>query len=348
VADDETSGQVTVQPATHDVETLLDQARVPGVAMALVRGERLEFSGGFGVLDRDGRQPASATTIFSAMSLSKPVFAYGVMLLRQLGRIDLDVPLERYLPAPYVEDEPRLSLISARTVLSHQTGFPNWRPRGEQLRLLRTPGEQFGYSGEGFLYLQRVVERIAGAPLEQFMDSAVFRPLGMDDSSFIWRDDYGERAAIPHDESGTAIRRRDFTRANAASSLHTTARDYASFMIALSGHADGGTRAPLAREQIAEMLAPQVKIDASLSWALGFGVEHASEGDAVWHWGSDDGAATFFVLDRRKHVGVVVLSNGGNGRAVYKPLVYGAIPGDHPSLELESSGEWLRLNAAQG
>ena len=115
-------------------------------------------------------------------------------------------------------------------------------------------------------------------------------------------------------------------------------------MIALSGHA----HAPLARERIAEMFAPQVKIDANLSWALGFGVERARGGEAVWHWGADDGAATFFVLNAEERVGVVVLSNGGNGRAVYKPLVYAAIPGDHPSLEVESSTEWLRLSAAQG
>ena len=105
---------------------------------------------------------------------------------------------------------------------------------------------------------------------------------------------------------------------------------------------------PLASDHIAEMFTPQVKIDEHLSWALGFGVEHTSDGNAVWHWGADDGAATFFVLDAEQRVGVVALTNGGNGREVYKRLVYDVLPGNHPSLETESSAEWLRLTAEQG
>lgn len=341
---DDTTGNVTRLPPAGDIDALLDTAHVPAASIAVVRGDQLEFSAAFGVLDRNGGQPASASTVFSAMSLSKPVLAYGVMLLRQRGRIDLDLPLDRYLPAPYIADEPRLSLITARAVLSHRTGFPNWRPRHEPLRLLRPPLAQFGYSGEGFVYLQRVVEQISGMPLERFIEAEVFRPLGMKGTSFTWRDDFDGRAAAPHDGSGTPIPRRDFTRANAASSLHTSARDYATFMLALSGGAD----APLAHDQIAEMLTPQVTIDASLAWALGFGIERTAGGDAVWHWGSDDGAATYFVLGMNKRVGVVVLTNGGNGRDVYKSLVYGTFPGDHPSLEVETNSEWLRLIAAQG
>ena len=76
-------------PSARDVEALLDQAHVPAVAIALVRDCRLAFSAGFGALDSSGRQPASETTIFAAMSLSKPVFAYAVMVLRQLGRARL-------------------------------------------------------------------------------------------------------------------------------------------------------------------------------------------------------------------------------------------------------------------
>lgn len=275
------------------------------------------------------------------MSLSKPVFAYSVMLLRRRGAIDLDTPLTRYLPEPYIENEPRLELITARTVLSHQTGFPNWRPQGEPLRLLRAPGTRFGYSGEGFVYLQRVVEGICGVPLDRYIREQVFQPLGMDDSSFVWRGDYAgpAAAAAPHDAHGAPIAARDFSKANAASSLHTTARDYARFVIALIGAGD----APLDATQLAEMFAPQVRIDAGLSWSLGCGIEHTGGGDAVWHWGADDGAATFFVLNRATGAGAVVLTNGGNGRAVYKPVVQQLLGGEHPALEVESNAEWVRL-----
>lgn len=96
-----------------------------------------------------GTGQVSADTVFEAASLSKPVFAFGVLLLAQEGIIDLDRPLASYLPAPYLPAEPGAAVITARMVLEHTTGLPNWRPKGEPLALLRQPGTRFGYSGEG-------------------------------------------------------------------------------------------------------------------------------------------------------------------------------------------------------
>jgi CubicO group peptidase (beta-lactamase class C family) len=75
--------------------------------------------------------------------------------------------------------------LQARIVLSHRTGFPNWRD-GDSLTIYFTPGERFSYSGEGYVYLQRAVEHITGKPLSEYMSEAVFTPLGMS-SSYVWR-----------------------------------------------------------------------------------------------------------------------------------------------------------------
>jgi CubicO group peptidase (beta-lactamase class C family) len=65
--------------------------------------------------------------VFEAASLSKTVFAYAVMKMVESGTLDLDTPLNKYLPAPYIENDDRLSQITARRVLSHKLGANLWR-----------------------------------------------------------------------------------------------------------------------------------------------------------------------------------------------------------------------------
>lgn len=167
--------------------------------------------------------------------MSKPVFAYAVLKLVDQGKLGLDVPLTKYLPRRYLEGDARLDAITARIVLSHRTGFPNWRGDGNALKILFPPGERFSYSGEGIVYLQRVVEQIAGKPLDDVMREQVFAPLGMTSSSHVWRADYDARAATGHDADGQPRPLWKPREAVAAASLNTTAKDYARFVAAILG-----------------------------------------------------------------------------------------------------------------
>jgi CubicO group peptidase (beta-lactamase class C family) len=128
-------------------------------------------------------------TIFEAASLSKPVFTYGILKLVENGKLDLDKPLAEYLCYADIKNDERINAITARMVLTHTSGFPNWRPKNESLKIYFQPGERFSYSGEGFLYLQKVVEHISGLSLEEYTQKNVFIPLGMTHSSFIWSND---------------------------------------------------------------------------------------------------------------------------------------------------------------
>jgi CubicO group peptidase (beta-lactamase class C family) len=86
---------------------------------------KLIWHHGFGVLNAETKTPVTDSTVFEAASLSKPVFAYAVLKLVDAGKVDLDKPLNQYLPGNYdVGDDPRLNQISTRRVLSHTTGFP--------------------------------------------------------------------------------------------------------------------------------------------------------------------------------------------------------------------------------
>src|SRR5581483_1210990 len=134
--------------------------------------------------------PVDTATVFEAASLSKPLFTYGVMRLQHEGLLDLDTPLTRYMPGHEFCADPRLDRVTARMVLCHMTGWPNWRRQGRSLKFKKAPGRAFGYSGEGYVYLQQVVERISGQSLDAFMRQAVLRPLSMTRSSYVWRESY--------------------------------------------------------------------------------------------------------------------------------------------------------------
>ena len=118
------------------------------------------------------------------------------------GRLSLDTPLVRYLAYEDLPDDPRARLITARMVLSHTTGLQNERIGDDTLRLSFTPGSKFQYSGEGYLFLGRVIEEIMRMPLGAAMERLVFRPLGMRRSSFVWEKRFGDNAAVGHGSFG--------------------------------------------------------------------------------------------------------------------------------------------------
>ena len=119
-----------------DIPKLMQQADVPGFAIALIQDGRPLRIYNFGFKNAETKQPVTDDTIFEAASLSKPVFAYAVLKLVDQGKLGLDVPLTTYLPKPYIEGDPRLEKITARIVLSHRTGFRNWRGDGNPLAVI--------------------------------------------------------------------------------------------------------------------------------------------------------------------------------------------------------------------
>jgi CubicO group peptidase (beta-lactamase class C family) len=326
----------------RDVPQWMKEADVPGLSIALVRDGRLVWHHGFGVKDSKTKDPVTDETVFEAASLSKPVFAYAVMKLVDAGKFDLDKPLNQYLPGDYeVGPDPRLGQITARRVLSHTTGFPNWRPRGGALKIYFTPGEKFSYSGEGFVYLSKVIERITGEKFNDFMKRTVFEPLQMTSSSYVWQSSYETLKSSRHNSVGQPTEQNRPAEANAAASLHTTARDYGRFVSAiLSG-------AGLRKETLKQMLTPQIKVDEggmntttrpanklspNVEWGLGWGLQETSDGPSFWHWGDNGDTKAFVEAFERQRLGVVVFTNSANGLSFMSELVDEAVGGAQPAL----------------
>jgi CubicO group peptidase (beta-lactamase class C family) len=327
----------------QSVPALMKEADVPGLAVAFVRDGRLMWRRGFGVRHAETREPVGDDTVFEAASLSKPVFAYAVLKLVDAGKLDLDAPLDKYLPGPYdVGDDPRLKQVTARRVLSHTAGFPNWRPRGDKaLKIHFMPGERFSYSGEGFVYLAAAVERLTGERLDAFMKRAVFDPLGMKHSSYVWRDDYEKLKVFRHDAVGKPTRQNRPPEANAAASLQTTAHDFGLFLAAVL-RGEG-----LRKETARLMWTPQVRVGEStngthgqptrlsptVAWGLGWGLQTTADGVSLWHWGDNGDGKAFVVAYPKQKVGVVYFANSANGLAIAREVVAEAVGGAQPALD---------------
>ena len=296
----------------------LQEAKMPAVSIAIIRDGQLAWQRAFGVKDTGTNEPADTDSVFAACSNTKPVFAYGVVKLAEKGVLNLDTPLTKYTQRRITKD-PRIELITARHVLNHTTGFPNWR-QGKDLPIEFTPGSQNQYSGEGFRYLQSVVEEITGQPFEGFMRDNILTPLGMTSSRISSDLDYA-RVAKPHDENGKRIPGKYYTQPSpaeraegialygAAAMLMTTPADYAKFLLEFLNPKPADNFRLNAASR-AEMLRPQVKTKQAwegLSWPL---EQHEGAPTIFAHSGQDAGyyCVAAGCLDRRS--GLKIMLNG--------------------------------------
>jgi CubicO group peptidase (beta-lactamase class C family) len=294
----------------------MEEAGIPGLSAAWVEGGQVAWTGAFGVRDATTGTPVTDETVFEAASLSKPVVAYVAMRLVARGELDLDIPLWDDVGYERLAHDDRARGITPRMILTHTSGLPNWG--GTPLELNRDPGSGWNYSGEGFVYLATLLERRTGLGLNELARREVFDPLGMAHSSFVWRSDYDTLAATPHDLLGRAGRKNRPTSANAAASLHTTAADYARFLVAVMG----GEGLPDAVAE--EMLTAQADIGGwgsretweYLSWGLGWGLQRGERAPAIWHWGDNGDFRCFVVAYPELGDGLVYFTNSNSGLAV--------------------------------
>jgi CubicO group peptidase (beta-lactamase class C family) len=255
-----------------------------------------------------------------------PLFAYAVLRLADAGKLALDAPLSEHVP-DYVAGDPRAAKVTVRHILSHTSGLPNWRSAEHPLKTGFPPGERFSYSGEGFVWLQRVVQRVTGEDLDTTMRRLVFEPLGMHRPSYVWQPAFEQNHADPHDVEavpGTIIKPSE---PNSAGSLLTTADDYALFLAAaLSGTG-------LKRETADASFDPQVRMqDAGVAWGLGWGLETAT--GAFFQWGDYDRGRfkAFAKGSRQQGRAVVVLTNGFHGMAIMPRLIGAVLSAPHPAF----------------
>jgi len=346
---------------------LMELAQLPGLGMGVIHGDRLVWQHYAGVANAMTKAPIAAGSIFPAASMGKQIFAYAVLQLVDEHHLDLDRPLKDYLS----EDAPtgeRGERITARHILSHSSGLPNWRSEGDQpLIPAFEPGTKFRYSGEGFYYLQRCVEKSTGMGCEQFMQERIFKPLGMNSSTYLWRADAGQRlvsghggdepfdnrafaeqlfhliekSAVPlaqwnHDrivEEMTKVLSPPHkpmpneTSPNVAFSLLTTVADYSAFLARVT--APHRDAFDLKPETRSSMMKPYSHVNSALSWGLGWGIEEEGGPRYLWQWGDNGGWKNIVMVQPESRSALVVFTNGGNGMRVVERVAKAATGRDH-------------------
>lgn len=305
---------------TEKLQRRMQAAGVPGAAVALVKAGQLVWVAVQG--ERAPGKPITKDTLFNAASLTKPLFATVVLHQVAKGRIDLDQSLAKDWVDPDIANDPRRLALTARLALSHQSGFPNWRGR-ERLQFTFAPGERHEYSGEGYEYLRRALEKRTQLSLPELAQKIVLDPVRMTATHWGWNSQLDGRVALGFDEHGKPHARQNLShvRPNAAAHLFTTIGDYGRFAAWVSRGAD--LPSALSRE----MQKPQARhANPAEQFGLGWHVVKVDGKAILWHEGRESGVRNLVVVLPHSKDALVLLTNSDNGELLARSLMSEYLP----------------------
>lgn len=311
-----------VRAIEHVIEAERLRLKIPGLTVSIGEDLRLAWTKGFGVADLENQVPASPATMYRIGSISKPITAVAILQLAERGKLDLDAPIQKYVPLFPQKPWP----ITARELLGHLGGIRHYRTIDEMnstrhytnltdpLRafanepLLFPPGTRYSYSTYGYNLLGVALEAASHTRFLDYLKENVFAPAGM---ARIRQDDVF--AIVPHRSHGY-VRRIDGTLQNCAladtsnkipgGGFISTADDLVRFVIAL----DRG--ALVSRETRLRMFTPQRTSDGkAVPYGLGWSIfEHGSR-RWVGHAGAQQGVSTYLLAAPEEGLVVAVMAN---------------------------------------
>lgn len=300
-----------------EIQKWLKENKVPTLGIGIIENGKLQQVKVFGEISEGISAPYN--TIFNVASLTKPVTAIVVLQLVSLGKWELDEPLYKYWIDPDITNDPRTKKLTTRIILSHQTGFPNWRWMNEtkKLNFQFDPGTKYQYSGEGMEYLRKALEKKFNKSLEQLAHELIFQPLNMNDTKYVWDKNVDTtRLAIGYDKDGIPYETVKNETPNAADDLLTTVEDYGKFLVSVM-NGDG-----LSKNVFEEMTTKQVASTKGKHFGLGFEIyDLDNEETALSHGGADNGVQTLFVILPKTKNGLLIFTNSDTGVSVYETLL---------------------------
>ena len=274
------NGFITQNEIDKTVTSLMDSAGVTGLSLAVLNNNKVAYLKTYGFKNKEKNELIDKNTIIMGASFSKVVFTYIVMQLVQEGLIDLDKPIYEYLNLPMSEYEKyfepgsydNYKKITGRMCLNHTTGLPNI-PTGK-LNIYFEPGTRFAYSGVGINVLQNVVEKITKKSLEELAVEKVFKPLGMNRTSYVWQERFQNNYADGHDILEMTLKYDKMSQVGGGGSLLTIISDYAKFVEAIMQKK--GLQEPIWNE----MLSPTISIKSKHQFAT-FSNETTDQYDSI-------------------------------------------------------------------
>lgn len=335
------------------IDAWLDAAqvydRVPSLSAAIVQGDDLVWSKGYGTLDAAHKVPTTATTVYSICSISKLFTSIALMQQWEAGKVRLDEPITTYLPWAQLKPVEQDSVpITLRAVLSHSAGlpresdFPYWRqedypfPTREQLRQklavqepLFPASRWFQYSNLGLTLAGETVAAVSRQPYADYAQSHVLGPLGLKDTHpFLPMDLYGTRlavgwGAIKRDQTRDLLKPFDARGLTPAAGYSSTVEDLGRFAAwqfrLLRTEKPEVVKASTLREmQRVQFTDP----DWKTTWGLGFSVSHVGEHTYVGHGGDCPGYHSTLSLRPDSETAVVAMLTGTEAPSRYATAIF--------------------------
>lgn len=349
---------------TDRLPELLRENEVPGAAIAVYAdGEVFDFASG--VLSKATGVEATTGSLFQIGSITKVWTATLVMQLVDDGLIELDAPVQKYLPDFALADQTAASTLTVRQLLSHTAGFEGdvFTDTGmgddcveKYVASLATdaqlfpPGELFSYNNAGFCVLGRLVEVLREKPFDECLRERLFAPLGLEHAATDAYQAILHRVAVGHirpepDAPPVPAPVWALVRSNAPAGamLCMSPRDLLAFA---RMQLDGGT-APdgtvvLQPDSVAAMRQSQVTVpDLGMmgdEWGLGWELFRTSSGLMIGHDGGTIGQSAFLRILPERNVAVALLTNGGDTLALYR-TVFEHVLRELAGVELKPSPE---------
>jgi len=321
-------------------------AKVPGIQLAIFNDKQPKYIKSYGFGDSLKTIPVDNNTVWPAASLSKSMFACVVMKLVEEGRFDLDKPVYQYLDYPMYElknhrfdyldlkDDVRYKKITGRMLLTHTAGFRNYRWMGNgKLEIYFEPGTQYHYSGEGIILLQSIIEHVTKTDLTTLSEEYLFNPLKMNQTSYVWKDEFEGNATRGFNSDETAFTNSTYTTATAAYSSVTTISDFSKLITAILNNellnqdlnesmisAQHRIRTRKQFNSDAFIIEPNNTIEGvELSYGLGWGIIDTPSGSAFFKEGNNDGVQNISIVFK-KGIGLIILTNSDNGDQIFQLL----------------------------
>ena len=342
-----TSGPVSRAPLEARIDAaarhLMQREHVQGLAVAVIEDGKVAHIATFGQRNVERALPLTRDTVMYGASLTKTAFAYMLLQLVDEGRLDLDASIADLLPRPLPEyaeftdlaGDERWRALTPRILLTHASGFANFRwlePDG-RLRFHRTPGARYAYSGEGFYILQLIVEQGLELDVAQEMQSRIFDRFGMKRTSMQWRADFASDLADGYRADGSLEAHDERSSASAAGSMDTTIADQARMWAGIV-RGDGlsaASRAELVRGQLAIESARQFPTlapadssarNASVGLSAGLGVVAFKDttGPAWFKGGHNDSTGNMVICLEASRRCAVMLANDVRAERLYPEL----------------------------
>ncbi len=337
---------------------MIIEHKINTIGVGIIKNGELAWEGYYGQQSKG--VVANEKTLFNVASITKTVATETLLRLVADGRLSLDEPMSKYWIDPDLINDPRHLLLTPRMVLNHTTGFLNWRFFSDdgRLKLINDPGTTFGYSGEGFEYLVKFVEKKLNQPFHTLVQEKVFQPLGMTDTAITVQKSLFSKIAQPLSDAGEFYgyycRPEGWCRPegslSTADDMVTTVQDYAKFLkSAMNG--DGLNKSLIKqRKRIAQDLAEQYQYDCSLNphaecpsshgYGLGWYVNEPDGNQLIGHGGSDWSEMTQAYFYSGSQDGIIIFINAPSKQAI-KGMIAALKIIDPKSALLHQYNDWL-------